>query len=189
MTPIVVALGLAMADTCNPAASIDAVRAGNKDAYLCLVESDQGAALAADAIAATGSEEPRLRRAVALWLLERYDRPFEPSLLALLNAGDKRLLADGIKARRGRKSPVPEHDAVFSQFDWYKPLPGYTDGRLRPVDLANIEAVNRPPPPAPPVVESPASQLPLGIGAVEAAIAAAVLGLTGVGLFAWRRPR
>ncbi len=180
---------LALAVECDPAAAIDAVRAaGQKEAYLCVVESDQGAPLAAEAIAATGDEEPRLRRAVALWLLQRYDAPFDPSLVVLLNAGDKRLLADGIKARRGRRSPVPEHDAVFSQFDWYKPLAGYTDGRLRDVDLANLQAINRPPPPAAVVVAEP-SRLPLGMGALEAAIVVAVLGLSAVGVFLWRRPR
>ncbi len=137
-------LGVALAANCALDEAVAKVReGGEKDAYLCLVREGGGAAAAAAAIG--DGEEPRLRRAIALWLLERYDIPFDPALVALLNPADVRLLADGIKARRGRKSPVPEHEAVFAQFDWYKPLATYTDGRLRPVDRANLDALARPP--------------------------------------------
>ncbi len=136
-------LGVALAANCALDEAVAEVRdGGDKAAYLCLVHEGGGAAAAA---AIGDGEEPRLRRAIALWLLQRYDIPFDPALVTLLNPADVRLLADGIKARRGRKSPVPEHEAVFSQFDWYKPLDTYTDGRLRPVDRANLDALTRPP--------------------------------------------
>jgi len=150
-------IGVALGADCVLDEAVAKVReGGERDAYLCLVYDGGGAAAAAAAIGE--GDEPRLRRAIALWLLDRYDIPFDPALVALLNPADVRLLADGIKARRGRKSPVPEHEAVFSQFDWYKPLDTYTDGRLRPVDRANLDALVRPPvEPAP----APAEPAPL----------------------------
>ena len=39
---------------------------------------------------------------------------------------------------------------VFEQLPWYKPNPGYTDGRLGELDKTNIEIVNNPPKPSAP---------------------------------------
>lgn len=140
---------LAFAEGCDPVAALPDVRAGDKDAYLCVVKADAGKDALLRGLDEGGEFPQRLTRALALWMLWHSDRPMAPDLLARLGPADRRLLADGIKARRGRASPVPEHATVFAQFSWYEPEPGYTDGRLRDIDrqnLAAIDAANRPRP-------------------------------------------
>lgn len=155
-------VGLALAVTpeaavsadCDPATVVDElVASGRRDAYLCLAGAENGKDLILGAIAKDPlGEHNRLTRALVLWLLERTDRPMDPDLVARLSPADRRLLADGIRARRGRASPSPEHAAVFTQVPWYAPMPGYTDARLRPIDRANLDivdpAVRLTPPPA-----------------------------------------
>ena len=75
-------------------------------------------------------------------MLERADRPFDAYEVRLLSADDRRLVADGIRARSGRASPVPEHDRVFAKLDWYHPLKGWTEARLTDVDRENIAMVD-----------------------------------------------
>lgn len=175
---ILPAAWLVLAAECDVDASLARLAAPDEtllDAYLCLASSEAAAERLADAIqpppavapapeipsaeAATaltvgvGDEATRNRqtRALALWLLQRTDRAFDVEYLRLLSPADRRLLSDGIRARRGRKSPSPEHEAVFSRFDWYKPVPDYTDGRLTGLDRGNISLVDKPPePPKPP---------------------------------------
>ncbi|MFZ5476596.1 MAG: hypothetical protein ACOZNI_07455 [Myxococcota bacterium] len=142
---------------CDPTTAVAGVRAGEKEAYLCLAETDAARDAIVAAIDAGGEHPERLTRALALWLLHHDDAEWDPALVRRLNPSDRRLLSDGVRARRGRKSPVPEHDRVFSQFAWYRPSPGYTDTRLRPVDRANVAMADKPPPaPAAPVEEAPA---------------------------------
>ncbi len=134
-------VGLAFAD-CDPATAAAEVRAeGKKAAYDCLIERTDGADVLVTALAETPTDG-RLSRALALWMLHRADTPFDPAQVALLNGDDKRLLGDGVRARRGRKSPVPAHHAVFEQFAWYQPVATYTDGRLRPGDKEQIARLN-----------------------------------------------
>lgn len=152
---LVVGLALAAAPDCDPAAALAEVLVnGTRDAYLCLSRAEAGEQLVLTKMAMDPLAEPnRLTRALVLWLLERPDRAMEPELVARLSPADRRLLADGIRARRGRASPSPEHAAVFGQLPWYAPVPGYTDARLRPVDRANIEVVDPAVRLTPPVAE------------------------------------
>ncbi|MDP2309528.1 MAG: hypothetical protein Q8P18_26130 [Pseudomonadota bacterium] len=147
-------VGLALAapterSGCDPAAALsEVVSRGAREAYLCVSRAEVGkelvlAEMAKDPLGErSGRSDGRLTRALALWLLERTDRAMDPDLLARLAPADRRLLADGIRARRGRASPSPEHAAVFGQLSWYAPTPGYTDARLRPIDRANLALVD-----------------------------------------------
>lgn len=94
----------------------------------------------------------RLTRALAVWFLARPDVAWDPLQVARLAAADRRLVADGIHARRGRKSPVREHEGVFEQLGWYKPRATYSDNLLTEVDHLNLQSVDHPPaiPPPPP---------------------------------------
>ncbi len=127
---------------CDIRIAMDEVREhGRRDAYDCLMAQDEaGSKLVVELLEYPA--DPRLSRALALWMLPRADKPFDPVHVAKLSADDKRLLVDGIRARRGRKSPVPQHEGVFRQFDWYKPVATFTDGRLQPGDKAQIDLVN-----------------------------------------------
>jgi hypothetical protein len=136
--------------TCDLDAAVESViEQGDRASYLCLAESEEGASRLQRALSEGDARDPRLTRAVAIWLLLHADQPFEPAMVALLSPADVRLLADGVKARRGRRSPVPEHAAVFGQFDWYKPFDHYTDERLLGIDRANLATLERPPMDAP----------------------------------------
>lgn len=137
MSALLLLVGLAAAE-CDVESAVGDVREhGKKEAYDCLIGSEAGADAALAALA-DNPADTRVSRALALWMLQRADTPFLPAHVAALNADDKRLLADGVRARRGRKSPVPQHETVFQQFDWYQPVATFTDGRLRPGDKEQI---------------------------------------------------
>ncbi|MES2641552.1 MAG: hypothetical protein V4850_18820 [Myxococcota bacterium] len=150
MSLLLVGLAVAAAPTspttpaCDPATSVAALpENGAREDYLCVSQADTGK----DLLLAEIDKDPlgehnRLTRALVLWLLERADGPMDPDDIARLSPGDRRLLGDGIRARRGRASPSPEHAAVFAQLPWYAPMQNYTDGRLRPIDRANLEIVD-----------------------------------------------
>jgi hypothetical protein len=114
----------------------------------------------------------------------------------MLAPADLRFLADGVRARRGRKSPVPEHEAVFKQFDWYRPVENYTDGRLKPGDREQIALLDRPVPgnqvlPSTEAAPAPAGCDPTMGGAVSAqTVVPALLLAFGIAGAAWylRRP-
>jgi uncharacterized protein (TIGR03382 family) len=168
---------LSVAFACEPAASLGVLKGGPGDlkaAYVCLAEVDEGDDLLvplvdayiaapapkAEAPVPTGTDadmvHARATRALALWLLQRTDAQWDPALLRRLPAADRRLLADGVRARRGRASPSPDDAAIFQNFAWYKPDPHYTEGRLTAIDRANIAMADRPPPaPAPPPPPGP----------------------------------
>lgn len=130
---------------CDIAAAIDEIRDhGNQDAYLCVATSDAGDAPLREAISANQGNANRLTRALGIWLLLHAEQPFAVENVALIGPSDERLLADGIKARRGRRSAVADHESVFLQFDWYKPVPHYTDAMLRPIDRENLAALAAP---------------------------------------------
>lgn len=176
---------------------------GQKEAYDCVITSELAINPLTDAwdVTLPGEARDRLSRAMALYLLQQVDGAFNPMIVARLNPADRRLLADGVYARRGRASPAPEHAKVFAQFGWYKPHAGYTDGRLRPEDRANILLADRPPdPPAPlaaTVAETPSEPLPIvtppaadpGLCGCAAVSGAGTAGLWLVGLLGLRRAR
>lgn len=164
---ILLAFALAVAAECKTADAIALLPAGGeREDYYCLADAEEGKQLLLAALADENLEgRERLQRALALWLLERTDRPMDPAVVAQLSPADRRLLADGIRARRGRPSPAPAHAQVFEQFAWYTPVANYTDAKLRPIDRENLLVVDppvrvEPPPeaaaPAPPTVVAPA---------------------------------
>lgn len=147
---------VAAALACDVAGAITTLRAsGTYEAYVCVMKEET----AREPIVAAVTDDPtnpRLSRALALWLLERADTAWDPDLVRILPAPDRRLIADGVRARRGRKTPAPEHEKVFLQMDWYAPVQGYSDARLTETDRANIAMADKPPP----RVETPAVEPP-----------------------------
>lgn len=195
MVALWLAVALAADPSCDPTAAASSLRASEslRASYLCLAEHAEGgetlvralealrAAPAAKAplvgtpeeltVAATQTDTAiaaRFTRALTLWLLCHADAAWEPTLVSRLSPADRRLLADGVHALRGRKSPSPEHDAVFAQFAWYKVNPRYTDNLLSATDRSNIDLANRPPPPPPPPVVTDADAAASGAGATGA---------------------
>ena len=140
---MILLLGAALAADCDPAASVARLPTSGAQAdYLCVMRAEAGKDLLVGAIVASPEGSERLTRGLALWLLEHTDQEMDPALIQRLNPADRRLLADGIRARRGRASPSPEHVKVFQQLGWYEPIPNYTDARLRPVDRTNLDKVD-----------------------------------------------
>lgn len=141
--------------------------AGDKDAYDCVMNSEGADLLLLAALTplppydpeASDSARNRLTRALALYGIARMDQPLSADLVRAVNPADRRLMRDAVHARKGRKSPSAAHEAVFVQFGWYTPDPKYTDGRLTPVDKANVALIDKPPPPPEPVVESAAEAM------------------------------
>ena len=162
---------------------IEGLYGANKDvAYRCLIEREEaGLALMArlDKEEKGSQRAPAMSRALALFLLERSDRLFQRNEIKALLVVDRRCLRAGLRARKGRKSPAPNHDKVFSKFDWYQTDPGYTDKRLTEIDRENslhldklpplsavTPTVDTPPPP-PAVVEDPSSSGRFGCAVVS----------------------
>jgi hypothetical protein len=115
-------------------------------AYRCLVERDDAGLALIAALDKTEDDDrgaPALSRALALYLLARADRPFVRQEIKSLLLVDRRLVRDGLRARKGRKSPAPNHHKVFEKFDWYKPDPAYTDGRLTELDRENSRILDK----------------------------------------------
>jgi uncharacterized protein (TIGR03382 family) len=151
---------------CPPPATpyiADLAANGDETSYKCLIQTDGFDKDLVGAINGATADDPalpRYTRALALYLAARSDRAFNPEYVRLLNPADRRLLADGVKAHRGRKSPAPEHDAIFQKQSWYAPRPGYTDNQLSDVEKANISLADDPSsvPVAPPVDVPPVMQ-------------------------------
>lgn len=149
------------ADPCDLAASVTLLQSsGNKDAYLCVAEAEGGAAALCAALdGLTGPTDTladaraRYTRALTLWLIDHVDTTWDPAWVRRLSADDRRLLADGVYARRGRASPAPAHDQIFTNFAWYQPKPNYTDGRLSAADREKIAMADKPPPAPAPTVD------------------------------------
>jgi hypothetical protein len=192
------AIGLTFAQDC-PATIPETITVleteASRLAYECLAKNDEAGAALITRLGDPANPQPgRVSRALALWRLHRLDAeiPAEESRAYL--ADERRLLSDGIRAHRGRLSPSPEHTMVFEQLPWYKPSPGYTDGRLGALDKKNIEVVNNPPkPPAPEeapsaadaMAEAPTAPPPKrssGCGSCATLEADTTTGLVGLGL-------
>lgn len=142
---------LAAAEDCSEPLQVyvDAIQAtGEPGAYQCLIARDDAGPLLLEQAT---EETPRIRRALAVHWIPRLDDPLDPAIARALSAADRRLMADAVHARRGRKSPVPQHHEVFTQFEWYTPDDLYSNRRLTETDRANLETINNPPPE--PVVE------------------------------------
>ena len=83
---------LAMAD-CDLDTSVASVREGGKrQAYDCLIRADEGGSRLVRGLYETPADA-RLSRALALWMLQRADSPFDPLHAAQLVPADLRLLA------------------------------------------------------------------------------------------------
>lgn len=132
----------------------DVAERGDQDSYLCLITEDRFHDALVAAILATPVEEdrarPRYTRALALALANRPTEPWKPAEVRLLAPSDRRLLADAVKAHRGRRSASDENDAIFKLQPWYRVDPSYSDNVLTPVELENIAMANSPPPETPP---------------------------------------
>ena len=132
-----------------PAWIADVREHGREEAYLCLAHDAGAAAPLMQAIEAVESPDSgrqrRLQRALAIHVMQRLDQPADVAALRAINASDRRLLRDAVHARRGRKSPVPEHAAVFEKFDWYHPSPRFTNRSLDATDRENLVVIDRPP--------------------------------------------
>ena len=134
---------------------IDAIQeSGEPGAYLCLIDRDDAGTVLLEQAA---EETPRVRRALAVHWIHRLDDPLPHPVARALAASDRRLMADAVHARRGRKSPVPEHHAVFEQFEWYQPDERYSNRRLTELDRANLDVINDPPPEPQPEAEASAA--------------------------------
>ena len=124
--------------------SLDALEtAGLKHAYDCVAESDQALPDLLKRIAAQPERET-LTRALAVWRMHRLDEGITDEESRAYNAGDRRLLTDAVKARRGRKSGSPANEKIFTQLGWYTPVNSYTDGRLDDMDRGNIDLLRTP---------------------------------------------
>jgi MYXO-CTERM domain-containing protein len=149
--------------------SIEVVRSkGREAAYRCLADDDEAGApllawLRRDGVEPPGdrSGEERVQRALALHVMQRLGAPVDVPALRGVGAADRRLLRDAVHARRGRRSPAPAHERVFSKFDWYQPDDGFSNARLTQLDRENLEIIDAPPKPvpvpAPEAAEEPAS--------------------------------
>lgn len=198
-------VALALAQDCEPHAALASLRLYDeraRESYVCLAQHPDGARVVLDALSALAPAAPkapvvaeegvpavaptatgdaaveaRFDRALTLWLLHHDDVAWDPAVVRRLSPADRRLAADGVHARRGRKSPVPEHERVFEQFDWYQPRPNWTANLLTDVDRANIALVDNPPPAPPP----PAEPVDGGEGADAKGAGAAGTGAEGAG--------
>ncbi|MEL6344219.1 MAG: MYXO-CTERM sorting domain-containing protein [Myxococcota bacterium] len=137
-------------DAAQISAYIDQVIAsGDQAAYLCLATLDDAAApLLARAKAPAAA--PQVTRALAVHWIQRLDQALPHDAVRAMAPSDRRLVADAVRARRGRASPSPDHARVFAQFDWYKTDRNYTDKRLTELDRENINNLNDPPKALPP---------------------------------------
>ncbi len=130
------------------------VSRGSRRAYTCLA-GDGTASEVLIARAAEAEESARLTRALAVWRLQRLDHEIPDPEARAYGPADRRLLQDGVKAHRGRRSPAPDHLEVLEGQSWYQPDDRYTDARLTPVDRHNLAVLTDPPAPPPPRVEAP----------------------------------
>jgi hypothetical protein len=157
---VVLPLGIAEPPTCNLSLEIyltEVEEHGSKEAYLCLATLDDAGPFLMEK-AAQPSHSARTTRALTVNLLYKLDRALTGEEVRSLTAADLRLLRDGIYANRGRKSPSEEHDAIFSQFDWYQPSPMFTNGKLLEIDRTNLDIIDNPPPPPQPESASAAME-------------------------------
>jgi len=137
---------------------------GSREAYRCVASSDAAGPALLARIQADDFDDlknnERVTRALAIHLIHRLDAPLPGDALRALDAPDRRLLRDAVYARRGRKSPSPQHHAVFEQFEWYQPSPSYNNGALHQRDRENLALIDDPPaPPAPPAPPSAAEAM------------------------------
>lgn len=145
------------------------VEGPDKQAYLCLAASD---AAYTPLFEAASAENPdanvanRMTRAFAVHLMQRLERPLTAEEVRALDASDRRLVRDAVYARRGRATPSKTHQAVFEQFDWYRPDSGFTNGRLTDLDRQNIELLDDPPPA--PKAAAPAEEASAAAAVAEA---------------------
>ena len=113
----------------------------------------EAAALLIEVSAEGGEDLESVTRALAIWRLLRLDGVIGGAEARAYNPADRRLLMDGIRAHRGRRTPAEAHARILEQFPWYDPIDTYTENRLRDLDRNNIKTLETPPPPPPPEAE------------------------------------
>lgn len=123
----------------------DLIDVGGLEHYQCVVAGDDAERqLVAQMSLESNKAHPRLQRALVFVLLRTLQRPWNPKHVALLSPADRRLLADGVRARQGRRSPAEDHHRIFELWEWYEPVSGYTDNRLTQLDRINIGMADNP---------------------------------------------
>ena len=114
-----------------------------RDRYVCVVDAED-AERQLVSFMGEGWEDsaPVLRRALVFVLLNTLQRPWNPQHVLRLSPADRRLLADGVKARRGHGvGGRPRH---FSTVAVVSARAVYTDGRLSQIDRINIGMADNP---------------------------------------------
>lgn len=190
---MIVLLSVAFAQDCPPAPeALQSLRADpTPETYRCAIALGPEALV--DAAAEPLPHPERVTRALAVHRLENLDEAITPEEAWTYRPADVRLVADGIHAHRGRKSPSEAHLVVFDQMDWYVPNPQYTDALLTDTDRANIEMLKNPP--VPTEEPSAADAMASSEGAPEKSVGCGcAVGATGLpalsalaGLMLWRR--
>ena len=133
-------------------ALVQRVTAGDDlEASVCMAAVEEAGPALIASIQASGPGAQRLGSALALWRLQRLDVRIPDVEARLFSPADRRMLRDGVQARKGRASPSPEHAALFGRFSWYKPVAGFTPGRLTAQDRENMATLDKPPPEPKPV--------------------------------------
>ena len=155
---ILTLLGIALAQSPTPDCPKDAQEniqqlaaegPGARSAYECLAGNPSGQALLIDALNKAQDDDTtnKLSRALALWRLYRLNTSISAEEARSYQPTDLRLLQDGIRAHRGRKSPSPTHLKVFEKISWYQPNAIYTDSLLTEQDHLNLQMLLNPPEP------------------------------------------
>ena len=135
-----------------PASAEDAVQAlaasPTQASYLCVINNEAARVPLVERIQQEqGRDAPptaAYSRALTLHLAARSQQAWDVDFVALLTPDDRRLLADAVKARRGRKSPSAKHDEIFQLQPWYTVRAGYTDNGLTQVEKDNIAMADSP---------------------------------------------
>jgi len=173
--------GSAAAPSCEGDAAAWIARleaAPDVQAYLCLADTPAAYDPLMAAIDSPAAQETnvahRLTRALTLHLMNELDRVLTEPELRALNPDDRRLLKDAVHARRGRRTPSPDHAKVFEQLAWYQPDDHYNNGRLTEVDRANVALLDAPPAPPTPAATASAAE-----GVAQAQGPASPTGLCG----------
>ena len=176
--------------------SLDSLEtAGLRHAYDCVAANDAALPALLERIEAQPKRET-LTRALAVWRMQRLDQRITDEESRAYQGGDRRLLTDAVKAKKGRKSASAENEKIFTELGWYAPLPTYTDGRLDENDRANIELLRTPaaipepePEPEPDAAEAEATRTKKGgCGCTSHPESGSLWGLIGaLGLLALRR--
>lgn len=130
---------------CAPPAGpylVDLAENGDPTSAQCLVDTDGFIEPLVQAIRSTPATDPAHARytvALALHLAARAETPWNREHVELLSEADRALLADAVRARRGRKSVA--NDALFQNQPWYRVDTRYSDNLLAETEWENLALI------------------------------------------------